>query len=833
MLFPARPTLSFAPLFAPLLVLAAVLGFAAPAAAQTYEVVGTIVDEGRGSPIAGVEIRMADGRKLGVSQASGRFEITVNSRQANIVFRRDGYRDLEVNLGDLPFIVDVDIAMEPNVQELAEQTAYAPRRAIDPSDAQSIEELESLQGMRMDLNDHLRQMHGIAGMNESTSDISVYGSRTQDVTHYLGKSRIPSLRHLDFGFPGNQSVLNPRLLRSVTLADNQARGPVNQGNASALVYDLKPGDPEAIHGDVVLGSVNRELNLTSYWGERTFTTSARYLDPNGLKILGTEFFTTPRDVRIGSGGEGCADDNTCAEGIKDPLRFTSLDIFFSTFKRDTTGAYSRHSLVIVDDGYRIQQEVATDETESEPQTLLEGFQGAWLYSYEALSPRKSGDMEWGFSFLSRDYKDAYRDTLPPAIRNSDGSGNGLPWYHASGNEVDNLIGNNGREDKQFILSTQWSPTEKTFGAAPSYGIELEYTRQTRRYQDLSSPSSGRPASSILTLVDRDLVLANALYRLRWNLAKRRSIEASAGGAYAYEGWRAEGESGTTPPLPLGSVRYTHGLAERQKVYVEGAARHSVVLEPTGFNDVAAKVTPSVEAKVGGDGFILDPLRYAWSLYSRYYKDPSLPIPEVFWNYEETREARYSTVQGVNGTFNYLPGHHVGMAVNASVIQGRYHLADGGTLPWESNRTLDLVYNLRYLPREDSLLSFIITYGAQNGAPLYEYRGLWDPAAQNTTGRRAVYSNTQYPTVSRQRLDARVNLDLKSAWRPLESVRFFFEADNIFSGFEQAWAGPLGGRNERRRGWTRAADGANGTLQPVVTRGLGLFIMFGIEGKLKI
>ena len=159
------------------------------------------------------------------------------------------------------------------------------------------------------------------------------------------------------------------------------------------------------------------------------------------------------------------------------------------------------------------------------------------------------------------------------------------------------------------------------------------------------------------------------------------------------------------------------------------------------------------------------------------------------------------------------------------------------MPWESNRTLDLVYNLRYLPRDDSLLSFIVTYGAQNGAPLYEYRGLWDPATQTTTGQRAVYQNTLYPTVSRQRLDARVNLDLKSAWRPLESMRFFFEADNIFSGFTQAWAAPLGGRNERRRGWTRSGldeDGVGrGTLQPVVTRGLGLFIMFGIEGKLKI
>jgi len=752
----------------------------------------------------------------------------VNSRQANVVFKREGYKDFELNLGDLTSLVDVDVTLESNVQELAEQTTYAPRRAIDPSDAQSIEELESLQGMRMDLNDHLRQMHGIAGMNESTSDISVYGSRTQDVTHYLGKSRIPSLRHLDFGFPGNQSVLNPRLLKSVTLADNQAKGPVNQGNASALVYDLKDGDPEAIHGDVVLGSVNRELNLTSYWGERTFTVSGRYLDPTGLKVLGDQFFTTPRDARIGTNGNGCADANTCSSGIKDPLKFSSLDLFFSTFKRDTTGAYSRHSLIIVEDQYKVQQEAATEEDQSIPQTLLEGFQGAWLYSYEALSPKQSGDLEWGFSFLNRDYHDSYRDTLAPATSGVDAR----PWYPITSdgaNNVDNLIGNLDRGDKQFILSTQWSPTYKLFGASPSYGLELEYTHQVRDFDDISTGTAST-TDSVRTL-DRDMVLANALYRLRWNIAKGRGVEASAGVSYAYQGWRDDGKSRSLPPLPLASVRYTHTVAERQKLYVEVAGRQSVTLEPSGLNEITAKATPSVESKLGGDGFILNPLRYAWSVYARYYDNPQLPDPEVFWNYAEIRESKYATVQGVNGTINYLPGHHVGMAVNASIIQGRYHLEDGGTLPWESNRTLDLVYNLRYLPRDDSLLSFIITYGAQNGAPLYQYDSLWNGSTGRTTGKRYVRQNSLYPTVSRQRLDARVNLDLKSSWVPLESMRFFFEADNIFAGFDQAWAAPLGGRNERRRGWTRSNPEAD--LEPVVTRGLGLFIMFGIEGKLKI
>jgi hypothetical protein len=148
----------------------------------------------------------------------------------------------------------------------------------------------------------------------------------------------------------------------------------------------------------------------------------------------------------------------------------------------------------------------------------------------------------------------------------------------------------------------------------------------------------------------------------------------------------------------------------------------------------------------------------------------------------------------------------------------------------------LVANLRFLPRDDSLFSFIVTYGVQNDAPLYEHDSLWvvtnAPTDQGyATGRRAVHVNSGNRSVSRQRLDARVNLDLKSGWRPVESVRFFFEATNIFADFNDGIGGWLGGRNERRRGWTR--DNAQGDLRPVVTSGLGLFLMFGIEGKLKI
>src|SRR5690606_22103286 len=218
-----------------------------------------------------------------------------------------------------------------------------------------------------------------------------------------------------------------------------------------------------------------------------------------------------------------------------------------------------------------------------------------------------------------------------------------------------------------------------------------------------------------------------------------------------------------------------------------------------------------------------------SVYSRFYKDPFLPAPEVFWNYEETHSSDYAYANGGNVTATWLPSHHIGMNVNASIVQGDYHLEDGSYLPWEANRSLDLVSNFRIVPRKDSLLSFIVTYGVNNGAPLYEYTGLYDTEAATSTRRRTIRPSSDFPTVSRQRTDVRLNLDLKSRWRPLESMRFFFQADNIFADSDESSLSWLGGNNERRRGWTRA--NSSGDLRPVVTKGMGLFIMFGFEGKL--
>lgn len=790
---------------------------AAPAFSQTWDVVGLVQDGEKGEPIGQVEIALKSGKILGYTNSNGRFEINVNSRSAVLVFTRHTYKTLDLDLSDLTELVDVEVSMQSDVIELTEKDTVSrgPRRQFDQ--AKTMEELELMQGMRIDLNDHLRQLPGVSGMNEFTNDISVWGSRTNDVTHYLGQSRIPSLRHLDIGFPGNQSVLNPRLLKSITVADNLAKGPINQGNSSALVYDLKEGDPNYITGDVVFGTVNRELNMTGYWGDRTYIISGRYLEPTFLANLGTKFFTDPKDARLKNQGKPCDTTITCRD-IKEPFKFSTMDGYVGTFTRDSTGAYARHSIIGLDDTYEVNQDVSKTLDASVPQTIVKGTQDGWMYAYEALTPYATGDLQYSFGFLNRNREETFRDTLAPS---SDASAS-YPWFFAAGDHVENLIGDGQAKDLQVNTSFQWNANEKLWGATYGYGIDWEYSQEIRDFRDIS------PGTPHLR-VPQDYALANTLFRLKWMLSGKQTLEAAAGAGFVYQGAFEGDQAGIHTPAPAASLRYARPIPGNLTGSAEVAIRQNTALAPSGLNRLEAFTTSSAEGKLGLEGGWKDEVKFTSSLYSRFYKDPRLPEPEVFWNYLETHSSDFAYVNGGNVTASWLPSHHIGMNVNASVVQGDYHLEDDTYLPWEANRTMDLVSNIRLLPRSDSLLSFILTYAVNNGVPLYEYTGMVTSGSQTSTHQRTIQPSSNFPTVSRQRTDVRVNLDLKSHWRPLEGMRFFFEADNIFADATSPAFTWLGGDNRRRRGWTRANP--NGDLDPVVTKGMGLFIMFGFEGRL--
>ena len=308
---------------------------------------------------------------------------------------------------------------------------------------------------------------------------------------------------------------------------------------------------------------------------------------------------------------------------------------------------------------------------------------------------------------------------------TEGRGEGYPWYPESNGIKENLIGDAGTQDLQFNTSYQWNSASKLFGAAFSYGVDLEYLNQGRDFSDIQDTFSREELAL-------DYAMGNGLVRFKWNVGEKKTMEAAAGASVVYQSLFEDQDPGLKTVAPLASLRYTRPLLGNVTGFGELAIRENTSIQPTGFNRIEAVTTSSAEGKLGTEAAWTDAIKMTASLYSRFYKDPALPTPEIFWNYAETHSSDYAYANGGNVTVAWLPSHHFGMNVNASVVQGDYHLENGGHLPWEANRSLDLVSNIRILPRRDSLLSFIVTYGANNDAPLYEYTGLYDLANRRST-----------------------------------------------------------------------------------------------------
>ncbi|MEN9355486.1 MAG: hypothetical protein RL318_2811, partial [Fibrobacterota bacterium] len=258
--------------------------------AQQIDVVGVVVDAQSDMPVAKVGFFDPDSQFLGGSDDQGRFQLRVPRRQ-ELTIRKGGYRTTTLQLAQVGDLLDVSVSLDPLGARLEDRTVAGSgsRRTKVPGTIAGIEEIA---GMRFDLQEHLRTLPGVSGTREFSSEVSVYGSRSNDVVHLLGPFAIPNLRHLDFSFPGNTSVLSPRVLQSIRIEHDPSKGPLEQGLASAIQYQPLIPPSDRFDGTVSLGLTNRELDVaTPLAGSASLVASARWLDPTLLKHLGDRFFS--------------------------------------------------------------------------------------------------------------------------------------------------------------------------------------------------------------------------------------------------------------------------------------------------------------------------------------------------------------------------------------------------------------------------------------------------------------------------------------------------------------------------------------------------------------
>jgi len=331
-------------------------------------VVGVVVEESADNVIPFADISYVSGKALGQSDDKGRFEFELDSRNAILIFKKNGFDSTIVEMQDYGDLLDVVVSMRSNAKHLGSATVVGGGSTWQDPHIVSVQKLEDAAGLRFDLTEHLSQIPGISGQMDFSSNLFYDGSRSEEIAYHLGEFRIPNMRHLDIGFPGNLSVINPHAVESINISEHYGANPFNQGLAGSVQFEQR--NSSDFKTDISLGTTLREIYMEGPWlFWDGFAFSARYLEPSMLKNMGEKFFTEFK--KTNESCDGCSKD-------RNSFSLFSTDLYGRFFGKDSsnnswaiTGLYSN-------DEYSIRQDTTT---------IIQGsqFYGLTFAEYKTLS----------------------------------------------------------------------------------------------------------------------------------------------------------------------------------------------------------------------------------------------------------------------------------------------------------------------------------------------------------------------------------------------------------------------------------------------------------------
>lgn len=759
---------------------------------------GVVLEAETDLPIKGVSITYASGKSVGETNSEGRFEYTVSASNASLVFKKDGFDSVFVELQDFADLFDMVVTLSTNVRNLGESTIMggaAEKVQWSVERKINLDKLEDAAGMRFDLTEHLSQMPGISGQKDFSSALYYDGSRASDVAYHLGRLRIPNMRHLDVGFPGNLSIVNPHILSGIEIHDHYGEGPIGQGLATSVQYL-----PEQTKGEWGLkgaaGITMQEVVVDAPWMFwDSFRFAFRRLDGEMLKNLGEKFFTEFRK-RDGD----CSSDN-CKVKSSDPFDLHAFDVYAQFNGSDSLGNTWAIRALYSTDEYTIRQDTSSAYDVSNSIDIISGEQNYLVVGLEY-------DSRFGTSFhggVVREYlSDTLRDTI--GYRNTVNSKDQMGKTFIDGYEQTHTTISGGL-DKKY--------DSKMFGANLSGALLYEHHILERDYPDFGEAEKEDYQTGVLSGVGR----------LNWKQDYSQQIF-SVG---AVADW------GSHDAAPTVSLDFEQNLSKVDTAYWRLFANAAYRGDWKGYmddGDLTGRLETGASAKVGL-GYNSKYLVGQGAVFGRYYVDPLLPMPKAYAQYKDVTPVDYAWVMGASGNVEFKTSHHFSMATNLSSVYGEYELDGGKSLPWEANSRFDIVSHFRYYPRKDSIVSVILTHHAALHRPLYYYQ--ITPATVDENGTRSLHDYNKFTDM--YRTDIRVNLDLKGKKNFFRSARFYLEVDNIFANLDVDALKFLGSENGRERSWVTRDDDKNVTngydLVPFIAKGMGLYVQFGVEVMLGI
>ena len=765
-------------------------------AASPTTIIGVVLEAESDLPVKDVRVTYQSGKLIGETDSRGRFELNVDSKNALLVFKKEGFDSVFVELQDFSDLMDMVITLSTNVTNLGSSTIIGDGEPIKWEVERSVklEKLEDAAGMRFDLTEHLSQMPGISGQKDFSSALYYDGSRASDVAYHLGRLRIPNMRHLDVGFPGNLSIVNPHTLSGIEVHDHYGQGPLGQGLATSIQYI-----PEQTKGEWGLrgsaGLTLQEVVLDApFFIWDSFRFAFRRLDGDMLKNLGEKFFTEFRKR-----DDDCSGD--CKVKSSDPFDLSAFDIYAQLNGSDSLGnkTWALRALYSSDE-YKISQDTSSTYGAVNSIDIIEGSQSYLVIGAEYAS-------KFGASF----HAGLVRENLSDTLRDTTGFRTGK----LSDESARTFIDGYSQTHTTLSVGADKNYNADILGAGLRGAVLYEHHLVERSYLIPGGDESRDYQTGVLS----------GAVTLDWK--NDYSNHMLSVGAVA--------DARDHKALPTASFDMERNLSKTDTAYwrLFGNAAYRADWKHYFDNgDLTGRLESGTSLKLGF-GYRSKYLVAQFSGFGRFYFDPLLPLPKAFANYQDVTPVDYAWVSGASGSLEWKTSHHFSMAMNASSVYGEYELKGGKSLPWEANSRFDIVSHFRYYPRKDSIVSVILTHHAAWHRPLYFYS--IKPAADGKSGTRELKDYNEFTDL--YRTDVRVNLDLTKTKGFFRNARFYLELDNIFSKLDVGALKFLGSENGRERSWVARDNDkntANGyDLVPFIAKGMGLYFQFGVEVQLGI
>ena len=89
-------------------------------AATPTLIVGVVLESETDLPVKNAAITYVSGKKLGETDSDGRFELTVDSRNAILLFKKDGFDSVQVELQDFADLYDMVVTMQTGFDDIGD-----------------------------------------------------------------------------------------------------------------------------------------------------------------------------------------------------------------------------------------------------------------------------------------------------------------------------------------------------------------------------------------------------------------------------------------------------------------------------------------------------------------------------------------------------------------------------------------------------------------------------------------------------------------------------------------------------------------------------------------